>query len=77
MSHRIPVTYVLFSDEGHVFARPENSKAYAVAEGFLGIRVGGRVQPIGAGGVAGLAEAMKTHRRSRKIAGNLAAWNAA
>lgn len=32
----IPVTYVLFPDEGHGFQRPENSKAFnAVAEGFL------------------------------------------
>ena len=41
----IPVTYVLFPDEGHGFARPENSKAFnAVAEGFLGTCLGGRVQ---------------------------------
>lgn len=32
----IPVTWVLFPDDGHGFARPENSKAFnAVAEGFL------------------------------------------
>ena len=32
-----PVTYVLFPDEGHGFARPENSIAFtAVAEQFLG-----------------------------------------
>lgn len=44
----IPVTYVLFPDEGHGFRRPENSLAfYAVAERFLGECLGGRVQPIG------------------------------
>ena len=72
----IPVTYVLFPDEGHGFARPENSMAFnAVAEGFLGECLGGRVEPIGddlagssigvpigAADVPGLAEALKTHK---------------
>ena len=32
----IPVTYVLYPDEGHSFARPENSLSFfAVAEAFL------------------------------------------
>ncbi len=44
----IPVTYVLFPDEGHGFARPENNKAfYAVAEQFLAKCLGGRAEPIG------------------------------
>ncbi|MBN7797665.1 S9 family peptidase [Parahaliea mediterranea] len=44
----IPVTYVLFPDEGHGFRQPENSMAfYAVAERFLGECLGGRVQAIG------------------------------
>jgi len=44
----IPVTYVLFPDEGHGFARPENSIAFnAVAEQFLGKCLAGRVEPIG------------------------------
>lgn len=44
----IPVTYVLFADEGHGFARPENSIAFnAIAESFLGGCLGGRVEPIG------------------------------
>ncbi len=44
----IPVTYVLFPDEGHGFARPQNRLAFnAVAEAFLGNCLGGRVQPIG------------------------------
>lgn len=44
----IPVTYVLFADEGHGLARPENSKAFfAVAEAFLAKHLGGRYEPIG------------------------------
>ena len=44
----IPVTYVLFPDEGHGFARPENSKSFnAVAEAFLAECLGGRLEPIG------------------------------
>lgn len=44
----IPVTYVLFADEGHGFARPQNRLAfYAVAEAFLGHNLGGRVEPVG------------------------------
>jgi dipeptidyl aminopeptidase/acylaminoacyl peptidase len=44
----IPVTYVLFPDEGHGFQRPENSVAFnAVAENFLQRCLGGRAQPIG------------------------------
>ncbi|TMH01931.1 MAG: S9 family peptidase, partial [Betaproteobacteria bacterium] len=47
-ARKIPVTYVLFPDEGHGFARPENSIAFnAVAEQFLGQCLGGRVEPIG------------------------------
>ena len=45
----IPVTYVLYPDEGHGFARPENRTSfYAVAEGFLATHLGGRAEPIGA-----------------------------
>lgn len=44
----IPVTYVLYPDEGHGFARPQNNIAFnAVTEGFLGRCLGGRVEPIG------------------------------
>ena len=44
----IPVTYVLFPDEGHGFARPQNNIAFnAVAENFLGKCLGGRAEPIG------------------------------
>jgi len=44
----IPVTYVLFPDEGHGFRRPQNSKSFnAVAEAFLAEHLGGRFEPIG------------------------------
>ncbi len=69
---QIPVTYVLFPDEGHGFARPENNIAFlAVAEQFLAQNLGGRAEaygddlkgssmhvPYGAGFAPGLAEAM-------------------
>jgi dipeptidyl aminopeptidase/acylaminoacyl peptidase len=69
----IPVTYVLYPDEGHGFARPENRTAfYAIAEGFLAQCLGGRYEPVGndfkganlqvpegAQHVPGLAEALK------------------
>ena len=44
----IPVTYVVYPDEGHGFAhRPNRLSFYAVAEAFLGRHLGGRVEPIG------------------------------
>ena len=44
----IPVTYVLYPDEGHGFARPENSLSFnAVVEAFLSRYLGGRYQPVG------------------------------
>ncbi len=69
----IPVTYVLYPDEGHGFQRPENRMSfYAVAEAFLAEHLGGRAEPIGedfkgssitvptgAEGVKGVKEALK------------------
>ncbi len=44
----IPVTYVLYPDEGHGFARPKNNLSFAaVAEAFLASRLGGRCEAIG------------------------------
>jgi dipeptidyl aminopeptidase/acylaminoacyl peptidase len=44
----IPVTYVLYPDEGHGFARPQNRTSfYAIAEGFLSQCLGGRYEPVG------------------------------
>lgn len=44
----ISVTYVLYPDEGHGFARPENRLSfYAVAEAFLSEHLGGQFEPVG------------------------------
>jgi len=44
----IPVTYALYPDEGHGFARPENRTSFfAVSEGFLARCLGGRQEPFG------------------------------
>jgi dipeptidyl aminopeptidase/acylaminoacyl peptidase len=44
----IPVTYVLYPDEGHGFHRPENNKSFnAVTEAFLAEQLGGRFEPVG------------------------------
>jgi dipeptidyl aminopeptidase/acylaminoacyl peptidase len=44
----IPVTYVLYPDEGHGFEKPNNSISFnAIAEAFLGHCLGGRVEPLG------------------------------
>jgi dipeptidyl aminopeptidase/acylaminoacyl peptidase len=71
-ARKIPVTYVVYNDEGHGFARPENRVSfYAISEGFLSRCLGGRFEPIGdfkgtnmkvshgADIVPGLANAMK------------------
>ena len=43
----IPVTYVLYPDEGHGFARPPNRMSfYGVSEAFLAEHLGGRYQPL-------------------------------
>jgi dipeptidyl aminopeptidase/acylaminoacyl peptidase len=43
----IPVTYVLFPDEGHGFVRPENAIACnGLIETFLAEHLGGQAEPI-------------------------------
>ena len=43
-----PVEYIVFPDEGHGFARPENNRRFnAAVEAFLGKYLGGRVEPAG------------------------------
>jgi dipeptidyl aminopeptidase/acylaminoacyl peptidase len=45
----LPVTYVLYPDEGHGFARPENRLSFnALVEIFLAEHLGGSYEPIGA-----------------------------
>jgi dipeptidyl aminopeptidase/acylaminoacyl peptidase len=77
----LPVTYVLYPDEGHGFARPQNRLSfYAITEAFLSQYLGGRFEPIGADFndssvevaagadfVPGVAEALRA-RRSIKAA---------
>jgi dipeptidyl aminopeptidase/acylaminoacyl peptidase len=42
----IPVTYIVFENEGHGFADPENNKRFtALAETFLAGTLGGKLQP--------------------------------
>jgi dipeptidyl aminopeptidase/acylaminoacyl peptidase len=68
---KIPVTYVVYGDEGHGFARPENRVSfYAISESFLAKCLGGRSEtltafpganisvPQGAEDVPGLAKAI-------------------
>ncbi len=43
----VPVTYLVYPDEGHGFANRENRLSfYAATEGFLAEQLGGRCQPI-------------------------------
>jgi dipeptidyl aminopeptidase/acylaminoacyl peptidase len=45
---KIPVTYVLYPDEGHGFARAANRTSfYAVSEAFLSRCLGGRFEEVG------------------------------
>jgi dipeptidyl aminopeptidase/acylaminoacyl peptidase len=44
----LPVTYVLYPEEGHGFAEPANRISfYAIAEAFLAAHLGGRAESIG------------------------------
>ncbi|MBG0812096.1 S9 family peptidase [Methylosinus sp. H3A] len=46
-SKKIPVAYLLYPNEGHGFARPENSLSFhAIAENFLARHLGGRAEPV-------------------------------
>jgi len=74
---KIPVTYIVYPDEGHGFARPENRLSFAaIAEVFLAQVLGGRAEPFGDDAVGssaqaeagaefipGLAEALETARK--------------
>jgi dienelactone hydrolase len=74
----LPVTYVVFPDEGHGLVRPGNNLAFhAVAESFLADCLGGRAEPVadaftnssiivpeGAEHVPGLRDALSNHQRA-------------
>ena len=80
--HNIPVTYVLYPDEGHGFARPENRMSFnAVTEAFLAEQLGGRFEPVGddfkgskievpagADDVPGITDALEGMRKEAKPA---------
>lgn len=47
-SNGIPVTYIVYPDEGHGFARPENRISFfAAGEQFFSQCLGGRAEPFG------------------------------
>jgi dipeptidyl aminopeptidase/acylaminoacyl peptidase len=47
-SNNLPVTYIVFPDEGHGFRNPKNSMAFnAATEAFLAEHIGGRYEPMG------------------------------
>jgi dipeptidyl aminopeptidase/acylaminoacyl peptidase len=46
-AHHLPVSYIVFPDEGHGFARPENNIAFfGAAEAFLSAHLGGSYLPL-------------------------------
>jgi dipeptidyl aminopeptidase/acylaminoacyl peptidase len=76
--NRLPVTYVVYSDEGHAFVRPQSRLSwYAIVEIFLATHLGGGAEPIGndlrdanfdvregISEIVGLAEALQSTRSS-------------
>jgi dipeptidyl aminopeptidase/acylaminoacyl peptidase len=58
--HRGRVTYVLYPDEGHGFARPQNRIDFnARAEAFLARHLGGRAEPLPGGRIKGSTAVVK------------------
>ncbi len=44
----LPVTYVVYPDEGHGFLRPESHTSFnTIAEAFVATHLGGRCEPFG------------------------------
>jgi dipeptidyl aminopeptidase/acylaminoacyl peptidase len=74
---KLPVTYVLYPDEGHGFLHEENRASFsAVTEAFLAMHLGGQYEPVGrdfensslhvpvgVDGVPGVGEALPVDRR--------------
>lgn len=70
----IPVTYVVFPDEGHGFRRPENNLAFnAITETFLAKHLGGRAQAVG--GDIGVSTAQVRRLGGLDLAG-VSEWDA-
>ncbi|HRI15480.1 MAG TPA: S9 family peptidase, partial [Verrucomicrobiota bacterium] len=62
------VTYVVYPDEGHGFARPENRIDFnARAEAFLAANLGGRTEPVQGGKVPGSTAVVKTVENGRAL----------
>lgn len=73
-ARNIPVTYLLFPDEGHGLARPENVIGFtAVAENFLKPCLGGRAEPIGWAAGQSSVEVLRGVQHVDGLAGSLAA----
>jgi dipeptidyl aminopeptidase/acylaminoacyl peptidase len=63
------VTYVVYPDEGHGFARPENRIDFnARAEAFLAANLGGRTEPVAGGKVPGSTAVVKTVQKGKVVA---------
>ena len=82
----LPVTYVVYPEEGHGFMRPESRTSFnAITEAFLAGHLGGRCEPIGddlagsslqvregVAAIAGLADALAA-ARSPSVSSDVAA----
>ncbi|HEX5223220.1 MAG TPA: prolyl oligopeptidase family serine peptidase, partial [Verrucomicrobiae bacterium] len=62
------VTYVVYPDEGHGFARPENRIDFnARAEAFLAANLGGRTEPVTGSKVAGSTAEVRTIEKGKEV----------
>jgi dipeptidyl aminopeptidase/acylaminoacyl peptidase len=69
---QIPVIYVVYPDEGHGFARPENDIAFkAIMEAFLSRHLGGRAESVGEDLVGSSHEVRAGGDTLRKILGDV------
>ena len=69
----IPVTYVLYPDEGHGFAKPANNIAFtAITENFLARCIGGRAESIGDDLEPSTAEIVEGSEHVKSLEGALA-----
>jgi dipeptidyl aminopeptidase/acylaminoacyl peptidase len=62
--HGLPVSYALFPDEGHGFARPENNIAFfGITEAFLSAHLGGSYLPLAPAELAASSMQIKEGKR--------------
>jgi len=62
------VTYVVYPDEGHGFARPDNRIDFnARAEAFLAANLGGRTEPVTGGKVPGSTAEVRTIEKGKEV----------